>query len=86
MAFGFLLYLQWEAMLISYLATRVLNIPFDGIGTLVSESDFKISLIPGSSYEDAFKVSKDPEWQKAWKERLQPYLGDYVPYAGNSLS
>ena len=82
MAFGFLLYLQWEAMLISYLATRVLNVPFDGIGTLVAESDFTIGLSPGSSYEDAFKTSSDPDWKRAWTERLQPYLEDYVPYAG----
>ena len=51
MAFGFLLYLQWEAMLISYLATRVIVLPFDGISSLVENSDFKIGLSPGSSYE-----------------------------------
>ena len=80
MSFGFLLYLQWEAMLISYLATRVLAIPFDGISSLLDDSDFQISLVPGSSYEDAFKTSIDPVWQKAWINRIQPYLEDYRPY------
>ena len=48
---GALLYWHWEAMLISYLATRVIVLPFDGISSLVENSDFKIGLSPGSSYE-----------------------------------
>ena len=82
MGFGFLLYLQWEAMLISYLARRTINLPFNGIPTLITKSDFKIAVIPGSSYEDAFKTATDPFWQKAWTDRIEPYLDDYEPYYG----
>ena len=78
MGFGFLLYLQWEAMLISYLARRTINLPFNSIPTLITKSDFKIAVIPGSSYEDAFKTATDPFWQKAWTERIEPYLDAYI--------
>ena len=85
MAFGFMLYLQWEAMLISYLAQRVTVIPFDSIPKLVADTDFKISLMPGTSFEDVFKTATDPYWQKAWNDRIEPFLEDYRPYYGNSI-
>ena len=72
-----LLYYHWEAMLISYLATRVIVLPFNNIKELVDQSTFVISLFPGSSYMDAFKFSEDPDWQRAWKQRLEPYLDNY---------
>ena len=75
-------YLQWEAMLISYLARRVINVPFDGISTLVTTTDFKITLMPGTSIEDSFKTSTDPLWQKAWTDRIEPFLDEYKPYYG----
>ena len=49
-----LLYWHWEAMLISYLATRVIVLPFNNIDELVKTSSFKIALNPGSSYEGTF--------------------------------
>ena len=58
-----LLYWHWEAMLISYLATRVIVLPFNNIDELVKTSSFKIALNPGSSYEDAFKFATEPSWQ-----------------------
>ena len=85
MGFGFLLYLQWEAMLISYLAKREITLPFNDMSSLVTKSDFKIAVIPGSSYEDAFKTATDPFWKKAWKERIEPYLEYYKPYYGDYL-
>ena len=78
---GALLYWHWEAMLISYLATRVIVLPFDGVPGLLT-TPFQIALNPGSSYEDAFKTSQDPFWQEAWNERIKPYLDDYRPFAG----
>ena len=86
MGFGFLLYLQWEAMLISYLAKRVINIPFNDISTLVTKSDFKIAVRPGTSFEDAFKTASDPFWQKAWIDRIEPFLQDYKFYYGTSYT
>ena len=72
-----LLYYHWEAMLISYLATRVIVLPFNGIKELVDKSSFLIALNPGSSYEDAFKYANEPDWQAAWTSRIEPYLEDY---------
>ena len=82
MMFGAVLYWHWEAMLISYLATRVITLPFDGIETLLAQSDFNIALNPGTSYEDSFKISTDPVWQAAWIGRIQPYLEEYIPMFG----
>ena len=100
--FGTLMYWHWEAMLISYLATRVIVMPFNDIPELVSDTDFKIILVPSSSYEDAFKFSKNPDWQSAWTQRwvnlsTQRYTHNYLPitchftyfscvFSGNQLS
>ena len=55
--FGTIMYLHWEAMLISYLSTRVIVLPFDNIPELISKTQFRIILSPGSSYEDDFKTA-----------------------------
>ena len=65
-------------MLISYLATRVIVLPFNSIKELVDKSNFVISLFPGSAYEDAFKFADDPDWQRAWTGRIEPYLDNYA--------
>ena len=44
-----LIFYHWEAMLISYLATRVIVLPFNNIRELVDQSTFVIALFPGSS-------------------------------------
>ena len=71
-----LIFYHWEAMLISYLATRVIVLPFNNIRELVEQSTFVIALFPGSSL-DSFKFSEDPNWQRAWKQRIEPYLDDH---------
>ena len=86
MVFSALIYWNWEAMLISYLATSVIVLPFDSIATMLTKSsNFKIAVMPGSGQEDAFKLSKDPIWQEAWTERLEPYLEFYKPYYSNLI-
>ena len=67
--FGTLMFWHWEAMLISYLASRVIVMPFNDIAQLVSDTDFRIILNPSTSFEDAFKFSQDPDWQAAWIQR-----------------
>ena len=76
--FGALIWWHWEAMLVSYLATRKISLPFKNIPELVANTPFKIELIPGTSFEDAFRYSPDPDWQKAYDERIEPYLENYV--------
>ena len=85
MIFGQLIHLLWKAMLISYLAMRVITLPFDGIPTLLTSSNYKIGLQPGTSFEDAFKTSTDPMWQKAWNERIETNLNYYQSYFGMYL-
>ena len=43
-------------------------------------SDYEIAVFPDSYYADAFKYSKNPLWQKAWKERIEPNLDFYDKY------
>ena len=44
---------------------------------LIDMTDFKIALAPGTSYEDAFRYSTNPLWQKAWTERIEPDIETY---------
>ena len=71
---GLLLYYLWEAMLVSYLSTRIISLPFRDVRSLLS-TDFKLIALPGSYQADAFRFSNDPFWQKAWNERMKPYFG-----------
>lgn len=80
-----MLYWHWEAMLISYLATRVIVLPFNDIKELVDKTSFKIALNPGSSYEDAFKYATEKDWEMAWSERIQPFLDNYKNNGGDML-
>lgn len=80
-----LIYWHWEAMLISYLATRVIVLPFNDIEELVKNTNFKIALNPGSSYEDAFKYATEDSWEQAWSQRIEPYLDDYRDNGGNLI-
>lgn len=75
--FGTMMFWHWEAMLISYLATRVTVLPFQSIPELVLSSQFRIILTPGTSMEDAFKTSRDPDWMIAWNERVSPHLDQF---------
>ena len=77
---GIVIYYYWEAMLISYLSTRFISLPFTDIRGLVENSDFKIALIKGTHIEAAFKLSTDPIWQKAYSERIEPFLDQYAPF------
>ncbi len=95
---GYLIYALWEAMLISYLATRVIALPFRNLEGLLKESSYRyinatisghchatlhlcrLGLMPGSAYEDAFKLSNDPVWIEIYNSRVQPYLEDYQSY------
>ena len=79
--FGTMMIWHWEAMLISYLATRIISLPFKDIPDLVSNTDFGIILRPGTAFEDAFKTSHDQIWQTAWTDRVQPHLEEHVGFS-----
>ena len=78
MVASLLLYWHWEAMLISYLATRKILLPFNNVEELVKTSNYKIAINHGTTQEDVFKYSSDEWWQKAWNKRIEPYLQNYA--------
>ena len=87
--FGLLTYYYWEAMLVSYLSARFIVLPFNSIPELITNTDFKIVVLPGSSMMESFKQSNNFYWQQAWKTRIEPNLkeefkdfavNDYVRY------
>ena len=76
-----MIYLLWEATLISSLAERNIILPFTGLESLMLKSDYKIVVPPGSAQEGSFKFSDVPLWQKAWTERIEPNYDFYDTYA-----
>ena len=72
-------------MVVSYLSKRIIPLPFKGIKDLVTDSDYKVITMPGSAYTDLFKYSKDPFWQRAWKERMEPAMKDFEEIEGNVI-
>ena len=72
-----LVFRHWKARLISNLSLRVIDLPFDSIETLMLNSDFKISVAPGSQQHDYFRHSSDPLLRKAFNERIDPNIEDY---------
>ena len=82
---GLLIYYHWEAMLISYLSTRFVVLPFTNIRELVQNSDYRIALMRGSSQESFFKTSPDPYVQKAYSDRIEPYLDEFEPFSRNLI-
>ena len=68
---GLLIYFHWEAMLISYLATRTVIYPFSNLQEMY-ESDFQFYTLPNSAMWDSFKHGDDL-WKKIYKG---PYLDD----------
>ena len=67
-------------MLISYLSTQNMALPFKNMPELVSKSNFRVATSPGSTYAESFSASEDPIWQTIWNERMEPYLEEYRPY------
>ena len=80
--FGLLLNASWNANLISYLSTQKTSLPFHSLDGLLDSTSYKIVIISGSAQEDYFKLSVDPVKQKAWTERIEPYLNYFGQYSG----
>ena len=80
--FGLVLNISWNANLISYLSIPKINLPFNNLETLLSATSNKIAVLPGSSTADAFRYSTDPLTQRAWRERIEPYLDEFHAYSG----
>ena len=66
-------------MLITSLQTRVVTLPFTDIPSMMTKTDYKISLVPGGTAEASFRDSADPLFRKAYKERIEPYIELMIP-------
>ena len=73
-----LIYFHWEAQLISHLASKKTNFPFNNLKELSQNSKFKLIIAKGSSNLNLFKDSDDPVRIKIWNEKLEPIL-DKLP-------
>jgi hypothetical protein len=85
---GALIYYHWAAMLISYLSIcpfHSCHIPFNSLREMYEKSNYRLVLVPGGSYEDAFKLSSDTLWQNIYMDRIKPYLEEYKAYGYGSL-
>jgi hypothetical protein len=78
-------YWHWEAMLITYLSTRVTVLPFNSMVQMVSTSEYRLFVPPGSSIEDDFKYSTNPVKQEAWTKKIEPYLEEYKANNGKRM-
>ena len=67
-------------MLITYLSTRKITMPFTSFTELYLHTNFKVVVLPYSADEDFFKYSTDPIIQKIYEERIKPYLQEYLDY------
>ncbi|TRY71158.1 hypothetical protein TCAL_09674 [Tigriopus californicus] len=74
---GTVIFWHWEAMIISYLAVRIPALPFNNLEELLSQTNKKILIKPGSAYVDDFRYSLDPLIQEAWNTRIREYLHSY---------
>ena len=74
---GAMIWWHWEAMLVSYLSTRVISLPFNNIPELIRNTPFRILFIPGTSFEDSFRYSKDPDWMYAFENRIEEHLEEH---------
>ena len=77
-----LIYYYWEAMLISYLSTRVTSIPFNSMQGLLNSS-YSFYTEPGSSYWDTFKFG-NPIWKEIFDKKLKPYEEEYNDFMVNT--
>ena len=75
-----LLFWHWEAMLVSYLATRKTVLPFQTLEEMYLNTDFRLALIPSTVFEDAFKYSTDPIWSAIYEQRLKDHLPEYKDF------
>ena len=86
MIFGLLLNVSWNANLISYLSTSKTILPFTSLETLIDSTDYRIAIIPNTAQEESFKDHEVPIRQKAWDERIAPYLEQYSSFRQNKGS
>ena len=80
---GLAFHLLWKASLISYLSKRTIKLPFNSLATLLSDTNYDIGILLKSNAAHQFEFSKDPDFQRAWEERIRPNLENYASYGAD---
>ena len=76
-----LIFYYWQSMIVSFLFSRKIVMPFTDLDDMYFNApNFRLALFPNSIQEDIFKYSNLPVWQSIYKERVQPYLEEYIDY------
>jgi len=75
-----LIFWHWEAMLVSYLATRKIVLPFTTIADFYLNTNFRLAVMPDTTYMDNFKYSTDPLFLEIYAERIEPHVQEYKDY------
>ncbi len=47
---------------------------------MYDNTNFRLALIPATSFEDSFKFSKEPLFKDIYDERIKPHLQEYADY------
>ena len=77
---GIAIYYLWEAMLISYLAVKKTELPFQTLNELAEMPKYKLVVGAGTEHFDRFKYSNNSLYQKLWKEKIEPYADNLPSY------
>ena len=60
-------------MLLSYLAVRKIQLPFETLNEFADTSKYKLLVGKGTAHLDQFKHSHIPLFKKVWKDQIEPY-------------
>ena len=77
---GVVIYYYWEAMLLSYLAVRKIQLPFKTLSDLAETSKYKLFVGQGTAHLDQFKHSNTPLFKRIWKDKIEPHANDLPLY------
>ena len=77
---SFMIYMYWEAMLISFLAVKKTYLPFQNLKELADSSSYKLKVGRGLVHLDRFRYSNDPSHASIWKRQIEPNLNDLPLY------
>ena len=54
--------------------------PFTTIDDLYINTQFRLAVMPDTTYMDNFKFSGDPLWQAIYADRIEPHVQEYKDY------
>lgn len=71
---SFMIYIYWEAMLISFLAVKKTQLPFQNLEELADSSSYRLLVGRGTLNLDRFRYSSDPARTRIWNKQIEPNL------------